>query len=200
MTLVERAEAFARAFPDRPASHLHVVQEQGHDVLYATWLIGQDYRNKTRFYGAYPAGYLDRVMALFPDRQAEAQIGGFMTTLHVFSGSLPSGDYLRCDVAQPAELACSVYDLPAQPCRFDLVIADPPYSKTDAQRYGTPMIDRRKALAALAGVTNPGAHLVWLDTCWPIHSKRQWVTVGRIAIVRSTNHRVRMTTIFERVA
>lgn len=49
-------------------------------------------------------------------------------------------------------------------------------------------------------VTKPGGHLVWLDVCWPMHRKVEWVTVGRIAIVRSTNHRVRMATIFERCA
>jgi hypothetical protein len=200
MSLRERVEAFKTAFARWPASWPWLVQERGEDVLYAVWVIGNDYRNKTRYYGAYPAGFLDRVMALFPDRVAEAEVGGFLTTLHVFSGSLPPGPYLRCDVTQPAEFTCSVYDLPAQPARFDLVIADPPYSKTDAQRYGTPMIDRRRVLAALADVTNLGGHLAWLDTCWPMHRKAQWRTAGRILVQRSTNHRARVLTLFERRA
>jgi len=68
-----------------------------------------------------------------------------------------------------------------------------------AERYGTPMVNRRLVFNAVAHVTPPGAHLVWLDTVWPMHSKKQWITVARIAIVRSTNHRIRMTTIFQRV-
>ena len=200
MTLQQRAAAFAGVFHDRPASHLQIVQEQGHDVLYGRWVIGPDYRNKSRYYGAYPAGYVERVMALFPDRQAEALIGGFLTTLHVFSGSLPPGDYLRCDLVQSAELRCSVYDLPARQERFDLVLADPPYSVADAKHYGTGMVDRRRAMAALAQVTRVGGHLVWLDTCWPMHRKAEWRTVGRIALTRSTNHRIRDISIFERVA
>jgi hypothetical protein len=194
VTLTERAAAYARAFPNWPASWPRVGQEQGRDVLYAIWLIGNDYRNKTTFYGAYPKSYLPRVMALFPDAAAEH-------TLHVFSGSLPAGPYLRCDVKEDAEYPCSVYDLPQRVLPlFDLVLADPPYSAVDAQRYGTPMVNRGKALRALAAITRPGGHCVWLDCTWPMHSKEQWLTVGRIPIIRSTNHRVRLCTIFERMA
>jgi hypothetical protein len=193
VTMTDRVRAFRAAFPTRLASWPTIVEEQGRTVVYATWVIGNDYRNKTRYYGAYPAGYLARVNALFPDS---------ITRLHAFSGSLPAGDYVRCDLLQPAEFQCRVEELPAQLSgpAFDLVYADPPYTAADAAKYRTPMVDRRRALAALAEVTLPGGHLVWLDTVWPMHSKRQWVTVGRIAIVRSTNHRVRMATIFERVA
>jgi hypothetical protein len=102
------------------------------------------------------------------------------------------GDVLNC-----RELVDAV--LP-QGTRFDLVTADPPYSSQDAEHYQTPMIDRRKVMAALADVTFRGGHLVWLDTVWPMHSKTQWITVGRICLVRSTNHRVRLVSIFQRVS
>lgn len=201
MTVHERAAAYAAAFPTHPP--LQIVQEgttkDRHDVIYGVWMPGQDYRNKTRYYGAYPAGYLDRVMALFPDvcrpRASQSDL------LHVFSGSLPPGNYKRCDMVQPAELGCSVYDLPKHLVHCPrLVLADPPYSSADAEKYCTPMVDRRRAMAALAMVTQPGGHLVWLDTVWPMHRKTEWRTVGRIALVRSTNHRVRMVSIFERRA
>ncbi len=201
MNLPDRARAFEHAFPKWPASWPRIVKEQGRDVLYATWLIGNDYRNKTKFYGSYPPGYLARVAALFPDVPLFDEARGKLNTLHVFSGSLPEGMYVRCDTVQPAECACSVYDLsPSRDGCYPLVIADPPYSAVDAQRYGTAMIDRRRALAALAAVTEPGGHLVWLDQVWPMHRKADWRTVGRITVVRSTNHRVRLASIFERVA
>lgn len=200
MTLSERRDAFALTFAKWPASVPWVVTEQGRDVLYGVWVIGNDYRNKTQFYGSYPPAFLDRVLALFPDVALNAA-GGHLTTLHVFSGSLPEGEYMRCDSVQPAELACSVYDLPTvQPGLFELVIADPPYSAVDSLKYGTPMIDRRRAMAALAQVTVPGGYLCWLDCCWPMHSKKDWLTVGRILVQRSTNHRARVLSIFERVA
>ena len=195
MTLQARIAAFEGAYPKWRASWPRLVREQNRDVLYATWLIGNDYRNATKFYGSYPPGYLDRVMALFPETRQRV--------LHVFSGSLPRGPYQRCDVRQPAELRCSVYDLPDHFVvgeEADLVLADPPYSAADAAKYETGMVDRRRATAALAQVTRVGGHLVWLDTVWPMHRKAEWLTVGRIAIVRSTNHRVRMATIFERTA
>lgn len=195
MTIADRIVAFSQAYPKWPASWPHLVNERGRDVLYATWLIGNDYRNASKFYGSYPPGYLQRAMALFPEPQQRV--------LHVFSGSLPKGPYRRCDIRQPAELRCSVYDLPGyflvgEEC--DLVLADPPYSAADAAKYETGMVDRRRAMAALAQVTRVGGHLVWLDTVWPMHRKAEWLTVGRIAIVRSTNHRVRMATIFKRCA
>lgn len=167
--------------------------EQGRSVLYATWVIGNDYRNKTRYYGAYPNGYVDRVMALFPE------VGG--DVLHVFSGSMPEGNYARCDVAQPAEYQCSVYDLPIRRSawQWPLIMADPPYTSEDAKKYGTPMVNRGKAMRALAEVTLPGGYLAWLDTVWPMHRKDQWLTVGRITVIRSTNHRVRLLSLFERV-
>lgn len=195
MTLAERVDAFQRAYAKWPASWPWLVREKDRDVAYGVWMIGNDYRNKTRYYGSYPPGYLDRVMALFPDAG--------VSVLHVFSGSLPKSFlYTRCDLRQDAEIRCSVYDLPTMilDCRPRLVVADPPYSKADAVQYGTPMINRGRALQALAQVTAPGGHLAWLDTCWPMHRKTEWATVGRILVQRSTNHRARVLSIFERRA
>lgn len=204
MTLQERVAAFNWTYRKWPSSHLHVVREAGRDVIYGRWLIGNDYRNKSRFYGAYPAGYLERIEALFQDIPLVAPDdtgGGRLTTLHVFSGSLPAGPYVRCDIKQEAEIQDSVYDLQPRPHgTYELILADPIYSPLDAKKYGTPMTDRRRAIAALARVARPGAFLVWLDTQWPMHRKAVWPTVGRIALTRSTNHRFRDITIFQRAA
>jgi hypothetical protein len=197
LDLQARAELYKAAFPDNPASWPWLSSEQGRRVLYAIWVVGANYGNESEYYGAHPRGYLKRVMAMYPDAGK---------TLHVFSGSLPSSpDYVtvdcRADVG--ADLVGSVYDierLVGGPGHlFNLLTADPPYSDSDAERYGSPMIDRRRVTEALADVAAPGAHLVWLDTCWPMHSKAHWVTVGRIMLQRSTNHRVRAVTILERV-
>jgi len=195
MTLQDRAEAFAAVFPKFPAAWPRLVLEQGKPVLYAIWVMGNDYRTRSTFYGAYPHGYLPRVMALFPDARPTR-------TLHMFSGSLPAGPYIRCDVRQDADMRCSVYDIAERHpgLTFDLVLADPPYSAADAERYETPMVNRGKAMRALARVTEPGGHLVWLDCVWPMHRKAEWRTCGRILLQRSTNHRVRLVSIFERVA
>lgn len=210
MTLAERSEAFKRTFAKWPASWPWLVEEQGRPVLYGIWLIGNDYKNPTRYYGAYPKGFLDRVMALFPDVKQEYNNFEHAGVLHAFSGSLQWRDVGWCTLdvnpdLQPTHVG-SVYDVAEmfQTARdgpvFKLVIADPPYTRADATKYGTPMIDRRRAVAALADITRPGGHLAWLDTCWPMHSKTQWLTVGRILVQRSTNHRARVLSIFERAA
>ena len=196
LTMQQRADAYAASsYGQRFSESIpRVGREQGRDVLYAIWVIGNDYRNPSKYYGAYPKGYLDRLMALFPDAGT--------SVLHVFSGSLPPGPYVRCDSHQPSDLNCNVMDLPmvlkSKP-KFRLGCADPPYSTPDAAKYGTQMIVRGKVTRALASVIRIGGHLAWLDTAWPMHSKTQWVTVGRIFIQRSTNHRVRLLSIFERV-
>src|SRR5262245_53145880 len=70
MMLQDRADAYALAFPHRAASHPRVVSEQGRPVLYGHWKCGQDYRNRSALYGAYPADYLVRV-DLLPVRQPD---------------------------------------------------------------------------------------------------------------------------------
>src|SRR5688572_5090033 len=44
-----------------------------------TWIMGNDYRVKSSYYGGYPAGYLRRIRALFPEKRR---------TLHLFSGKV----------------------------------------------------------------------------------------------------------------
>lgn len=208
LTMQQRADAYATSEYGRrfPESIPRVGREQGRDVLYGIWVIGNDYRNPSASYGSYPRGYLGRLMALFPDvTNPQAYNGyqgaGWLPTLHAFAGSVPAGHYIRCDVQGDVEERYSVLDLPKRHGRdFVLEIADPPYSALDAEKYKTPMIDRRRCLAALAEVAASGGHLAWLDTCWPMHSKTQWLTVGRIFVQRSTNHRVRVLSLFERVA
>jgi hypothetical protein len=198
MTITDRALAYRDAFPTQRAAWPWVVNEQGRAVLYARWVIGAAFGNETDLYGAYPRSYLGRVAALFPDVPS-------VLTLHCFSGSLPPGNVTRLDVRPEAEpdVIGSVYDVAAlfawRP-KFQLTLADPPYSSRDAEQYQTRMIDRLRAITALASVTAPGGFLCWLDCVWPQHSKRDWLTVGRIALTRSTNHRARDLSIFERVA
>lgn len=193
MTLYDRVLAFEAAFPESPASWPRLVREDSRSVLYATWVMGADYRNKSRFYGAYPPSFLKRLMALFPDATQ---------VLHAFSGSLPPGPYMRLDInpAHQPDIVGSVYHAASlvNGFGFQLVCADPPYSSADAERYATAPVNKTRAVRALADVTVAGGHLAWLDTCWPIHSKKQWLTVGRILVQRSTNHRVRVLTLFER--
>lgn len=194
LTIQDRIDAFKAAYPDNPDAWPWI--SPSGRWLYGVWEVGNDYRNRTEFYGAYPPRFLDQLMALFPDMRGE-------DVLHVFSGSLPPGNYTRVDVNPllHPDVVGSVYDVarlfPER--RFALQIADPPYSDDDAMHYGTVMVDRYKVTQALASVAPVGGFLAWLDCVWPMHTKAEWLTVGRIFLQRGTNHRVRVLSLFKRV-
>lgn len=193
-TLRDRADAYLRAFP-QCADSVWIAGDGR--WLYGVWQIGNDYRNASRYYGAFPHGFQRRVDALFPEMACKP-------VLQAFSGSTPAGMYTtRLDINPDsgAELVGNVYDIAALTRRrFNLVIADPPYTSQDSAKYGTPPLNRGKATAALAQVVKPGGHLVWLDTTWPMHRKSEWHFYGAIQLIRSTNHRVRLVSLFERKA
>ena len=80
---------------------------------------------------------------------------------------------------------------------YDLVLADPPYSVEDAERYQTTMVKRNAVMRALQGVL-PGTHIVWLDQVLPMYRKDAFAIDAVIGMVKSTNHRFRVVTIFRR--
>jgi hypothetical protein len=168
------------------------VSEDGRIV--GTWIMGNDYRVKTGYYGGYPAGYLRRVRALFPDRRR---------VLHIFSGKVDL-DVLPGDTVDlNADLAPTYVDdaqtLEYVPlANYDLILADPPYSADDAERYGTTMVKRNTVLRALQRVA-PGTYIVWLDQVLPMYRKDVFAIDAVIGMVKSTNHRFRLMTVFRRL-
>ena len=168
------------------------ISEDGRCV--GTWIMGNNYRVKNNFYGGYPAGYLKRIKVLFPDKQ---------NVLHLFSGKVDtniipgktvdinpdlSPDYL--DDAQ------TLNNVPVN--NFDLILADPPYSVEDAEHYQTSMIKRNIVMRALGKKTSSGCHVVWLDQVLPMYKKEFFTVEAAIGMMKSTNHRFRLITIFKR--
>jgi hypothetical protein len=169
------------------------ISEDGRVV--GTWIMGNDYRVKSAYYGGYPAGYLRRVRALFPDKRR---------VLHLFSGKVDLAALPGDTVDINADLAPTYVD-DAQKLEnvpldaYDLILADPPYSIEDAERYQTTMIKRNAVMRALQGVSE-GTHIVWLDQVLPMYRKDAFAIDAVIGMVKSTNHRFRVVTIFRRVA
>lgn len=159
-----------------------------------TWIMGNDYRVASAYYGGYPAGYLRRIRALFPDKTRP---------LHVFSGkvdlkALP-GDTVDINPALNPTFVDDAQTLGRVPVgRYDLVLADPPYSVEDADRYQTSMVKRNAVMRALQRV-EPGTHVVWLDQVLPMYRKDKFAIDAVIGMVKSTNHRFRVVTIFRRL-
>jgi len=158
-----------------------------------TWIMGNDYRVRSSFHGGYPATYLRRVRALFPEKQA---------VLHLFSGQVDldvcPGDTVDINPElQPTYVddAQTLSQVPLE--RYDLVLADPPYSVEDCKHYGTSMIKRQRVMRALARL-RPGTHVVWLDQVLPIYRKELFTVEATIGMWKSTNHRFRGITVFRR--
>jgi len=160
--------------------------------LVGTWIMGNDYRVKSGYYGGYPAGYLRRVKALFPDKER---------VLHLFSGAVDvevmPGARVDINPDTNPDFVDDAQSLQTVPIEdFDLVLADPPYSVEDCERYQTSMIKRNKVMAALGKRATSGTHVVWLDQVLPMYRKDEWEMQGVIGMVKSTNHRFRVITIF----
>jgi len=202
-TLQQRAQFYNLAFPQWPDSHLHV----GSRFITGTWMIGNNYRNPSRYYGSYPPRFLERIMSMFPDSEV---------ALHLFSGSLTHSDIVDsatrvyylfdinidspgpCRIRGDAHQLFQYFNYQRRTPTFDLIIADPPYSAEDAEHYGTPMVNRKTVLEECWKVISPGGFLAWLDQVKPMYRKAEWNLCGTIGVDRSTNHRVRMLYMFER--
>jgi hypothetical protein len=164
--------------------------------LSGVWILGNDYRG-SGYYGSYPPGYLPRITSLFPD---------MTNVIHLFSGGLPRQATRRLttvDSKSTSEvkpgIQASVLALPFLEKTYDICYADTPYSDIDAERYATPLPDRRKVLYEIHRIIRPGGFLVWMDTTLPMYRKDMWHWCGAITLWRSTNHRVRGVAIFERM-
>ncbi len=158
-----------------------------------TWIMGNDYRVKSTYYGGYPAGYLKRIRALFPDKRH---------ILHLFSGQVDQvafpGDTVDINASLNPTFVDDAQTLSKVPLeKYDLVLADPPYSVEDCNHYQTTMIKRNLVMRALQRLSS-GAHVVWLDQVLPMYRKEAFQQEGAIGMWKSTNHRFRGITIFRR--
>lgn len=188
MTPQERA-AHYNAISGFPASLF--TADDGRIV--GTWIMGNDYRVGSGFYGGYPPTYLRRIRALFPDKRR---------VLHLFSGrvdlAVMPGDTVDINAdLEPTYIddAQTLANVPLD--QYDLVLADPPYSVEDAEHYKTSMVKRNVVMRALQRLP-VGAHIVWLDQVLPMWRKDAFALESAIGILKSTNHRCRMVTIFHR--
>jgi hypothetical protein len=189
MTWDDRIENY-----DRETGYPHSLFIGADNRVVGTWIMGNSYRVQSGYYGGYPHGYLKRVKALFPDK---------LNPLHLFSGcvdqSVFPGDTVDVNPDRGAifvDDAQTLLNVPLE--NYDLILADPPYSVEDCDHYQTTMVKRNLVMRALVRV-KPGTHVVWLDQVLPMYTKAHWRIMAVVGMVKSTNHRFRVMTIFERL-
>lgn len=184
LTLEERAKTYNESFPNFPELYT------SDGWILGVWVIGNCYRNRSEYYGGYPHSYLKRIKSLFPDCEK---------VLHLFSGSVQedetfdiSPEYNPTYVGDAHLLSTIVKK------KYDLILADPPYSDEDAKHYGEPMINRNVVIRECTKILENRGFLVWLDQVFPMYRKKELELVGIIGLVISTNHRVRMSFVFRK--
>ena len=154
------------------------------------WVMGNNYTTKSNLYGAYPHGYLQRIYTMFPLVQGKS--------LHLFSGSLPdSPDYDKVDYNVGIEAEKMSDILPHN--FYERVYADPPYSIEDCDHYGCCMVKRNVVFKECFKIMKQGGVLIWLDQVLPNYKKTEFKVIARIGMVKSTNHRFRVVTIFQKI-
>ena len=158
------------------------------DVIEGIWVMGNNYQTKSNLYGAYPHGYLDRIYTLIEPIENE--------TLHLFSGSIDD-KYDKVDFNVGIDAECMSDILPHN--FYSRVYADPPYSIEDCDHYGCCMVKRNKVFNECYNIMKTGGYLVWLDQVLPQYKKIQFDIIARIGMVKSTNHRFRVITIFKKI-
>lgn len=165
----------------------------GDGRIFGIWILGNDYRVKSGYYGGYPAGYLKRVKALFPDKRR---------VLHLFSGKVDLAVMPGDTVDINADLnptyvddAQTLLKVPLE--EYDICLADPPYSVEDCDHYQTAMVKRNVVMRNLSRLPR-GAHVVVLDQVLWMYRKDTFSMEAVIGLVRSTNHRFRVCTVWKR--
>ena len=181
MDLQERINNYNKTFPNYPPSLF-----LSHNQIIGLWVMGQNYKTKSSLYGAYPHGYLDRIYSLFPKTDK---------TLHLFSGSIEDDcDCVDLHNGIDAETMGDI--LPNN--YYTLILSDPPYSIEDCDHYGCCMIKRNNVFKECYKILKKDGILIWLDQVLPNYKKIEFDIIARIGMVKSTNHRFRVITIFKK--
>lgn len=182
------AESYNAAFPKYPK----LISDKG--WIYGVWYCGAFYKSK--LYGDYPPTFLKRALSLFPGTAPDR-------VLHCPSGSLNGStpgmtvDLVRDEQRCP-KIVASADRLPFNEGAFDLILSDPPYSKADAARYGTPPYPLKRSMEEFRRVLSPGGYLGLLHFYYPPFRRSNWQMVALIGVCTGSNRKMRMFPVFQK--
>jgi hypothetical protein len=182
MNLEDRVNNYHNKFPKYSKLLIN------NNVIEGIWVMGNNYKTKSNLYGAYPHGYLKRIYSMFPKTDK---------TLHLFSGSIEDEDCDLVDFKTGIDAETMSEILPEN--FYSLILADPPYSIEDCEHYGCCMVKRNIVFKECYKIMEKNGILIWLDQVLPNYKKSEFNIIARIGMVKSTNHRFRVITIFEKL-
>lgn len=191
MTLEERVIHWNRIFSFPINSEIPMtVFHKG--WIYGVWYCGTSFK-KAKYYGQYPPHFLDRLLALFPDKK---------DFLHLCSGTIKQDITLDLDLENKLNptIRADAQKIPFKPNSFDLIDFDPPYSKRDAEvYYKVPYISPVKAMRECLPILRVGGFFCCLDVRYPSYSRKKgWSLIGLIAVVTGFGKVTRMLSIFRK--
>jgi hypothetical protein len=176
------------------------LQRDASNLVTGAIYLGNNYAKANDYYGGYQGNYLKRIKALFPH---------VVNVLHLYAGQadikdLP-GDKVDINPQDENTIYGDARELSKYVTKkYDLIVADPPYGeerlKEYQKRYGckADSLNVKKVFLEMYAVTNPSAHVVWLDWQRPFYRKTEWKERGAILYRGSTGHKDRSITIYER--
>lgn len=178
------------------------------------WILA---RPKVKFYGAYPNGFLERARALLG-------VSPFEAVLHVCGGlarqypAKPRGfgpNDKTLDLApllQPDYLQSALDPMPAygvhcgpvrngQPVGWPALIADPPYTEIDAEKYAPgakAFPSPNKVLRNMLAAVRPGGRVGMLHYVLPQPPREGVRFVACVGVIVGFNNRMRVFSVFEK--
>ncbi len=159
-------------------------------------------RSKTKYYGAFPAGFLSRgrnLLGVGPDA-AVLHICGGKIREYPFKGLGPNDKTLDLDPACSPDFLQDARE-PFPPGPWDAVMIDRPYSEADAEHYvpgADKLPDLNDLLKRALQIVPMGHRVGVLDYLWP-HPGKFGQEVFVTAVGTGRNARARWYTVFERI-
>lgn len=169
-----------------------------------TWLLA---RSKTKYYGAFPSGFLSRAMDLL-------SVNPRGDVLHVCSGKIEQypfkgykhGEHKTVDIdpALKPDFVVNIADgIPLNGGKlWDAILADPPYSKDDATHYmcGAEVYpEPNKLLKDCIDGVNIGSKVGFLHYIVPRCPKNAKF-IACVGVVVGFGNRIRVYSVFERIS
>jgi len=163
------------------------------DWLMGVWYCPRSFQKQT-FYGQYPLTYLTRVRLLF---------GNLRPFVHLFAGIVkPEAGEITIDndTNLSVDYHCEATSLPFNDNTVKVIVADPPYSPTDAEHYFCKKYPKMKdVFLECDRVLDYGGYLCFLHThLLSIPLRTSLKLRGTIGILTGTNARFRLLSIYRK--